>query len=176
VGHINKVNEIPVLFTHFQQYFSYIMATSFSGGGSRSTWREPPTLGKQLVSFITCDCRSSAPFVVTYKAGREPQFLRNVCRYQRGNQKSWIEGQTTQWPKEKFVDTKGVIRSRKFKDRRHTGQNFYQTWLYTRLIWCDFWCLNATFSNSSAISWGPVLVVEEAGVHGENHRLWESNW
>jgi hypothetical protein len=36
------------------------MGTSFSGGGSRSTWREPPTLGKQLVSFITCDCRSSA--------------------------------------------------------------------------------------------------------------------
>jgi hypothetical protein len=33
----------------------YIMATSFSGGGSRSTRREPPTIGKQLVNFITCD-------------------------------------------------------------------------------------------------------------------------
>jgi hypothetical protein len=30
------------------------MATSFSSGGSRSTRREPPTLGKQLVNFITC--------------------------------------------------------------------------------------------------------------------------
>jgi hypothetical protein len=29
--------------------FSYIMATSFSGRGSRSTRREPPTMGKQLV-------------------------------------------------------------------------------------------------------------------------------
>jgi hypothetical protein len=28
---------------------------------------------------------------------------------------------------------------------------------------------NATFSNISAISWQPVLVVEEAGVPGENH-------
>jgi len=28
--------------------------------------------------------------------------------------------------------------------------------------------LNATFSNISAISWQPVLVVEEAGVSGEN--------
>jgi len=28
---------------------------------------------------------------------------------------------------------------------------------------------NATFSNTSAISWRPVLVVEEAGVPGENH-------
>ena len=26
----------------------------------------------------------------------------------------------------------------------------------------DFWCFKATFSNISAISWRPVLVVEEA--------------
>jgi hypothetical protein len=37
----------------------------------------------------------------------------------------------------------------------------------------DFWCFNATFSNISAMSWRPVLVVEEAG---ENHRPWASNW
>jgi hypothetical protein len=34
---------------------------------------------------------------------------------------------------------------------------------------------NDTFSNISAISWRPVLVVEEAGVPGENHRPWASN-
>ena len=39
------------------------MATSFSGGGSRSTRREPPTMDKQLVNFITCDCESNAPFL-----------------------------------------------------------------------------------------------------------------
>ena len=38
------------------------------------------------------------------------------------------------------------------------------------LIRFDFWCFDATFSNSSAISWQPVLVVEEAGVPGENHQ------
>jgi hypothetical protein len=32
--------------------------------------------------------------------------------------------------------------------------------------------VNATFSNISAISWRPVLVLEEAGVPGENHRPW----
>jgi hypothetical protein len=26
----------------------------------------------------------------------------------------------------------------------------------------DFWCFNATFSNISAISWRPALVMEEA--------------
>ena len=36
--------------------------------------------------------------------------------------------------------------------------------------------LNATFSNISAISWRPVLVVEEAGARGENHGPWGSNW
>jgi hypothetical protein len=45
----------------FQQYLSYIMATSFSGGGSRSTRKNLPTLDKQLVNFITCDYESSAP-------------------------------------------------------------------------------------------------------------------
>jgi hypothetical protein len=34
------------------------MATSFSGGRSRSTRREPPTMGKQLVNFVTCGCDS----------------------------------------------------------------------------------------------------------------------
>jgi len=40
----------------------------------------------------------------------------------------------------------------------------------------EFLVFNATFSNISAISWRPVLVVEEAGVPGENHRPWASNW
>jgi hypothetical protein len=40
------------------------------------TRREPPTMGKQLVNFITCDCESSAPFCVIYKAGREPTQVR----------------------------------------------------------------------------------------------------
>ena len=38
-----------------------------------------------------------------------------------------------------------------------------------------FIVFNATFSNISVISWRPVLVVEEAGLPGENHRPWASN-
>ena len=56
-------------FWRFNATFNYIMATSFSGGRNR---REPPTMGKQLVSFITCGCESSAPFFVIYKGGWEP--------------------------------------------------------------------------------------------------------
>ena len=51
-------------FLVFNVTFSYIMATSFSGGRSRSTRWEPPTMGKQLVSFITgsrfCNLQSRA--------------------------------------------------------------------------------------------------------------------
>jgi hypothetical protein len=37
---------------HFQQYFSYIVAISFIGGGNESTWRKPPTCHKSLTNFI----------------------------------------------------------------------------------------------------------------------------
>jgi len=38
------------------------MATSFSGGRTWSTQIETPTMGKQLVNFITYGCESSARF------------------------------------------------------------------------------------------------------------------
>jgi hypothetical protein len=72
-----RVNEMPTLtynrfdliwliwFNVFNATFSNvstIMATRLSGGRSRSTRREPPTMGKQLVNFITCGCESNAPF------------------------------------------------------------------------------------------------------------------
>jgi hypothetical protein len=41
------------LSTIFQQYFSYIMAVSFIGGGNLSTRRKPLTCRKLLTSFIT---------------------------------------------------------------------------------------------------------------------------
>jgi hypothetical protein len=37
------------------------MTTTFSGGRSRSTWREPPTMGKQLVNLslvVLGSCRA----------------------------------------------------------------------------------------------------------------------
>jgi hypothetical protein len=39
--------------THFQQYFSYIVAVSFIGGGNRSTRRKPSTCHKSLTNFIS---------------------------------------------------------------------------------------------------------------------------
>jgi hypothetical protein len=58
-----EANRREAALTHHQQYFSYIMAISFSGGRSWSTRREPPIMGKQLENFITCGCESNAPFL-----------------------------------------------------------------------------------------------------------------
>jgi len=38
---------------HFQQYFSYIVAVSFIGGGNQRTRGKPPTYHKSLTNFIT---------------------------------------------------------------------------------------------------------------------------
>jgi len=51
------------------QAIDFLRKGSYAPGRSR---REPPTMGKQLVNFITCGCESSAAFFVIYKAGREP--------------------------------------------------------------------------------------------------------
>jgi hypothetical protein len=39
-----------------------------------------------------------------------------------------------------------------------------------------FMVFNATFNNISVISWRSVLLVEETGVPGENHRPATSHW
>jgi len=54
------------------RYFSYIMATSFSGGRSRSIWREPPTMGKQLVfsGGRSRSTRREPPTATSFSGGR----------------------------------------------------------------------------------------------------------
>ena len=53
-----------------------------------------------------------------------------------------------------------------------TGSHILLNYLAFQTFSFDFFfgCFNATFSNMSAISWRPDLVVEEAGIPGENHR------
>jgi hypothetical protein len=42
---------------YIQQYFSYVVAVSYIGGGSRRTKRKPTTCHKSLTNFITYCCR-----------------------------------------------------------------------------------------------------------------------
>jgi hypothetical protein len=48
--------------TPLSAIFQLYHGDSFNGGESCSTRREPPTMGKQLINFITCGWESSAPF------------------------------------------------------------------------------------------------------------------
>ena len=52
---------------------------------------------------------------------------------------------------------------------------YFFDWRLTPLFVC-FMVFNATFSNIWVISWRSVLLVEETGISGENHRPWASNW
>ena len=56
--------------------------------------------------------------------------------------------------------------------RRHNVANNNYLIMYKILLLV----FNATFSNISAISCRSVLVLEEFGVPGENHRPWAYNW
>ena len=59
------------------------MATSFSGGGSRGTRREQPTMVKQLVNFYHLRLRVEGTlFVVIYKAGRETHAVLVIGLYE----------------------------------------------------------------------------------------------
>jgi hypothetical protein len=60
------------------------MATSFSGGGSRSTRREPPTLGKQLVNFINCAAQVILLFFLFTAASVLPEKYEVFCVFQVG--------------------------------------------------------------------------------------------
>jgi len=113
------------------------MATSFNGGRSRSTRREPPTISKQLVNFITCGCESSAPFFCNLQSRARTQVVLVIGLYEL------LDNPTTQivqdtclirdrnclfFPgkidkREEFEDTTGVIRIRiSKKNRQHNGQ------------------------------------------------------
>jgi hypothetical protein len=48
--------------------------------------------------------------------------------------------------------------------------------VFGRIDFLIFFVFNAIFSNISAISWRPVLVMKENRVPGETHRPMASNW
>jgi hypothetical protein len=62
------------------------------------------------------------------------------------------------------------IRTRNFSGKKHVKVNDYSLFLVWLMV------LYATFNNISVISWRSVLLVEEIGVPGENHRHAASNW
>ena len=58
---------------HLVNHLNLYHGDQFQWWKSRSTRREPPPMGKQLVHFITCGCESSAPLFVITKTGTNPR-------------------------------------------------------------------------------------------------------
>jgi hypothetical protein len=133
------------------------MATSFSGGGSRSTRREPPTLHfAQWVRSLDPTTHTSlspirrgfAPGFVNYKNGALDSQLQVIqftsCLPMVGGSLRVLLG----------LALKIYCKILDYLPREYIRLS---GWLIF-----DFWCFDATFSNISAISWRPALVVEEA--------------
>jgi hypothetical protein len=53
---LSFIFDCPIKCHHFQQYFSYIVAVSFIGGGNWNTRNKPPTCRKSMTNFITYCC------------------------------------------------------------------------------------------------------------------------
>jgi hypothetical protein len=52
---------LSIIMTHFQWYFSYIVADSYIGGGHQSPRRKPPTCRKSLYHIVLFECASPCP-------------------------------------------------------------------------------------------------------------------
>jgi hypothetical protein len=61
--------------TPLSAIFQLYHGDQFNGGRSQITRREPPTMGKQLVSFVTCGSKSSDPFSLLTKPGANPRHI-----------------------------------------------------------------------------------------------------
>ena len=58
--------------------------------------------------------------------------------------------------------------------RKHSSEGITEVSVHDkeasgRMVWFAFMVFSATFNNISVISWRSVLLMEETGVHGENH-------
>jgi hypothetical protein len=50
---LNPIVQLLLFCLYMQQYFNFIVAVSFIGGGNQSTQRKPPTCRNSLSNFIT---------------------------------------------------------------------------------------------------------------------------
>ena len=70
------------------------------------------------------------------------------------------------------------LQNHRNRDEIYTTNTYilYHSLSWLGFVWFCFIMFNATFNNISAISWRPVLLVEETRVPGENHWLVASHW
>ena len=131
-------------------------------------------------AFIVC--WNSCCFCIGYTPQKDRKCIGQTIKYkQTNNDQQHITQKSKDWATRFPLTTRDelwcywMVQASNFCSTRITKSND-KLW---KRIWFDLiWSLvfNATFSNISAISWRQVLVVEEAGIFGENHRTWARNW
>jgi hypothetical protein len=147
------------------------MVTSFSGGRSWSTQREPPTMGKQLLKGVIlkcpillqiCSVLSLCLFSVVLCSPYRLWYVLTICL---------VDG-TCLTHEYHFATRNRIDCKQSFPSICFVGEQQHERFVSLYINFLLIFGFNATFSNISAISWWPVLVVDEAGVPRENHRPW----
>ena len=64
----------------------------------------------------------------------------------------------------------------KWANKPNSHKNKYYSWMVSIGFAYSFVTLNAKFNNISVLSWRSVLLVEETGIPGENHRHVAIHW
>jgi hypothetical protein len=106
-------------------------------------------------------------------------------KYLHSNYRNWFKTSTKSGGNKNFHSNIKLVKYTNRYKKKYKPTSIRFTTKYHLLSFCErkqvydlisFIVFNTTFSNMSAISWRPVLVVEEAGVPGENYRPRASNW
>jgi hypothetical protein len=117
------------------------MAISFIGGGNRSTLRKTPTCHKSYKVLPSSELDAVA------KQMEEEE-----------RKKEELKRQEEDWQKAEEARIRRDKRERVIDELIQTERDYLHG------------LFNATFNNISVISWRSVLLVEETGVLGRNHR------
>jgi hypothetical protein len=68
-----------------------------------------------------------------------------------------------------FITNK-VVSSIPVRDEVYSSKEIIHTLLRSDGKWFRLMVFNVTFNNIAVISWRSILLLEETGLHGENHR------
>jgi hypothetical protein len=120
-----------VFWRHFQQYFSYIVAVTFIGGGNRSTRRKPPTCRKSLTNFSTKVWRNQG--VIRSRKSKDRQYNGRTKKDNRTNNDLQTN---TEKPKERATKPGNTTKNRGRGEIRCSGTVLNSSWLYRcKMYW-----------------------------------------
>jgi hypothetical protein len=117
---------------HFQQYFSYIVAVSFIGGGNQSTQRKPPTCHKWLTNLITYQVTDKLDHASSdWQTWSRIKWLTNLITYQVTDKLDHVSSNWQTWSRIKYTLPWTGLELVYLEDKNiHNGEVNQYIWLF----------------------------------------------